>query len=341
MAGEPENQRIARLTPLADVLARIDALVRPVAPRAVELAAALGRVLADDVVAAAGQPAAALALRDGWAVRAEDTADAGSYAPVPLPPTPTRIDVGEPLPPGTDAVAPLDAVVDRGGRVEALAPVAPGEGVLPAGADCRCRRSHALGAGWRLARFNLRVLAAAGMRAACRSASRACAWCASRAERRCRARCARAICSPARSNARRLRVCGASSTAISTPRSRTTAADAVVAIGGTGSGRNDAQRAHARARRPRRRCTASRISPGETAAFGFVGVAAGAAAAGPARCGARGLAHCSGGACWRGSPAADRATQPCDGRACAQGRLAAGARRSRPGAPATAAASSR
>ncbi len=46
-------QRIARLTPLDDVLARIDALVGPVAPREVALAEAVGRVLAGDVVVAA------------------------------------------------------------------------------------------------------------------------------------------------------------------------------------------------------------------------------------------------------------------------------------------------
>jgi len=63
-------QRIVRLTPLDDVLARIDALVKPVEARATaSLTDALGRTLADDIVIAAPIPPAALALRDGWAVR--------------------------------------------------------------------------------------------------------------------------------------------------------------------------------------------------------------------------------------------------------------------------------
>src|SRR4249919_2872587 len=57
MMVEPDRrQRIARLTPLADVLARLDTLVRPVAPRTAELAAALGQTLAEDVIIHAPSP---------------------------------------------------------------------------------------------------------------------------------------------------------------------------------------------------------------------------------------------------------------------------------------------
>src|ERR1700731_3662068 len=50
MVEVPETlQRVTRLTPLDEVLARIDALARPVVPREVGVAAALGRVLAADV----------------------------------------------------------------------------------------------------------------------------------------------------------------------------------------------------------------------------------------------------------------------------------------------------
>src|SRR5687768_2631605 len=137
MAGEPENQRIARLTALADVLARLEALVMPVAAREVALDAALYRVLAEDESASAGLPAEPRALRDGYAVRAEDVADAGPYAPMPLAAAPVRVDVGDAMPPGTDALVPLEAIVQRDGRYEAMASVAVGEGVLPARADLR------------------------------------------------------------------------------------------------------------------------------------------------------------------------------------------------------------
>ena len=61
--------------------------------------------------------------------------DASSYTPVPFASLPLRVDVGEPMPAGTDAVLPLDAVTMRANRAEAIATVSPGEGVLPAGGD--------------------------------------------------------------------------------------------------------------------------------------------------------------------------------------------------------------
>ena len=59
---------------------------------------------------AEGHPKAALALRDGYAVRSDATLDASSYAPAPLSPAPARVDTGDAMPAGADAVAALDAV---------------------------------------------------------------------------------------------------------------------------------------------------------------------------------------------------------------------------------------
>src|SRR2546430_2544584 len=162
MVVEPDiPQRIDRLTPLDDVLRRIEVLVEPVTPRARDLAAALGSTLAEDIVAAADIPSAPRALRDGWALASDLTADAGAYAPAPLPAA-MRVDVGEPLPAGTDAVASLDAVTVRGGVAQALAPVAPGEGALATGADIACGTTL-LTAGRRLDRLRIALLAAAGV----------------------------------------------------------------------------------------------------------------------------------------------------------------------------------
>src|SRR5262245_33790415 len=106
MIVEPDRrQRIARLTPLADVLARLDAVVKPVTPRMVDLAAARGRTLAEDVVIHAPIPTTARALRDGWAVSSDLTTDAGAYAPAPLP-SAAWVDVGEPLPRHADDDTP-------------------------------------------------------------------------------------------------------------------------------------------------------------------------------------------------------------------------------------------
>src|SRR5262249_56095267 len=97
MTAEHEPQRIARLTPLPDVLARIDALVVPVKPRRITAAAAVGRVLVEDVVAPGAIPAAARALCDGFAVASEAMTDASSYPPLP-PLPPPRLHVGHDLP---------------------------------------------------------------------------------------------------------------------------------------------------------------------------------------------------------------------------------------------------
>jgi molybdopterin molybdotransferase len=159
---EPDRpQRIERLTPLADVLARLDALVEPVAPRSADLAAAHGRTLAEDVVVASPIPPAARALRDGWAVSSDLTIDASGYAPAPLP-FALRLDTGEPLPNGADALAPLDAVTLRGDAAYALAPVSPGEGVLPAAGD-GAAGATLLAAGRRVGGVEIALLTAAGV----------------------------------------------------------------------------------------------------------------------------------------------------------------------------------
>jgi molybdopterin biosynthesis enzyme len=166
MLGEFETpQRIVRLAPLDDVLARINALVKPVAARGTaELTAALGRTLADDIVIEAPIPRAALALRDGWALKSDLTTDAGPYAPAPIR-TAIRIDTGEPLPSDADAVAAFDAVAIRNDEAQALSPVAPGEGVLPAGADA-ARGATLIPAGRRLSRLHVALLATVGIRSA-------------------------------------------------------------------------------------------------------------------------------------------------------------------------------
>jgi molybdopterin molybdotransferase len=161
MIPQPEApQRIARLTPLDDVLARIDAEVVPVDPRPSDLSSARGLTLATDIAIPAALPAAAVALRDGWAVKSELTIDAGAYAPAPLPST-VPVEVGDPLPSDADAVAPLDAVTTRAGVAQALVPVAPGEGVLPRGGDAG--PDAILPAGRLLGRVQLALLASAGI----------------------------------------------------------------------------------------------------------------------------------------------------------------------------------
>jgi molybdopterin molybdotransferase len=135
-ARHENRQRIERLTPLATVLRRIEECVLPVAPRraAPPLDDLLGATLAADIVVPQPHPAAAVALIDGFAVRAEWTADAGSYAPAVLPHA-ADISAGDSLPGDCDAVMAPEAVTWRGGIAEAAVEVTAGDGVLMPGTD--------------------------------------------------------------------------------------------------------------------------------------------------------------------------------------------------------------
>lgn len=259
-------QRIARLTPLADVLARIKSLVARMKAHDVGVSHARGLVLAADIVAARGIPATALALRDGFAAPSEAIIDAGGYAPAVLAAPPVRIDVGDPLPPGTDAVLPLDAVNARDGRHEVLATAVPGDGVLAAHGDIApgaiLRR-----AGHRLRPLDIAVLAAAGIDQVSVRAPRislARTW--ARGD---------AVLDAARALiAGMLAAEGATlidgDTLDLAAALGDTRADAIVAIGGTGSGRHD-RSIETLARVGRVEAHGIAISPGETAAFGMAG----------------------------------------------------------------------
>ena len=257
------TQRITRLTSLEAILVLFQSRVAAVMPRRTPLSQALGAVVAEDVQPPQCPPHP-IALRDGFAVVAAEIADAGPYAPVPLGLTACRVDVGGALPSGTDAVVPLDAITLRGDRAEAIAPVAPGEGVLAPEADATpaiaLRRT-----GERLRSLDLAAMAAAGI-----------AEVPIRSPRLALAR-ATAAKTPVLNAAQvTLSRCAANAgCAVSEASSLAEAlsegqCDAVIGIGGTGSGRRD-DAVQELARRGRVEAHGIAICPGETAAFGFVG----------------------------------------------------------------------
>ncbi len=263
MAAEHEPQRIARLTPLADVLARIDALVKPVQSRGVNATDAIG-FRSTIEWKTPPLPTTAIALRDGWAVASELTSDASGYAPVAVPAA-TRIDIGEALPAGSDAVAPLDAVVLREDVVEVMAPVHAGEGVLPMGMDADGRLLAPPG---RLLRAtDVAVLVAAGTAAIAARVPRVRVV---RARDRQDAVLDAAVTFIAAAVTPAGGIVSARSAGDLASALADTDADAVIGIGGTGVGRHD-DSVRVLATVGRVEVHGVAMSPGESAAFGMAG----------------------------------------------------------------------
>jgi molybdopterin molybdotransferase len=257
------RQIITRLTPLAELLAIVDAQVKPVAPRNVDLDTAFGTTLAADVIAPV-RPKTPIAILDGWALAAETTIGAGGYSPMLLPAVPPRVDVGQPMPPGADCVAPLDAVKVTAGRAEVLGTINPGDGVLPAGGDCDghvpLRRKGDV-----VRLTDMTALCAAGVT-------------------QVSALAARIVVLPLRDDAIMadiVQFLGADMVGTALPEQANCgcdlatalamdSVDAVVAVGGTGQGRDD-RSVLTLANKGRLVVHGVALSPGETTAFGFAG----------------------------------------------------------------------
>ena len=165
---------------LDEAKALIEAAVQPIDRiERVTLAAADGRVLAEDVVAAADVPPFARAAMDGYAVRATDTAGATRERPRALKRVGTvftgqlaeravgpgeciEIATGAPMPEGADAVVIVeDTDGEASGSVLAYAQVSAGQNIGPQGADIR-RGQHVLGAGTLLTPSRVGAIAALG-----------------------------------------------------------------------------------------------------------------------------------------------------------------------------------
>jgi molybdopterin molybdotransferase len=129
-------------------------LARPLDPEPVALGDAVGRVLADDVVAPRPVPGFARAAMDGYALRGEETFGASDYNPLTfrllgeaMPGRPyggtvepghaVRIMTGAPVPAGADAVimAEYASEDESGKRVAVTEPVPPGRHVGHVGED--------------------------------------------------------------------------------------------------------------------------------------------------------------------------------------------------------------
>jgi molybdopterin molybdotransferase len=157
---------------LADAWAWLDAC--PDAPRSepVSLHQAFGRVLSAPLAFAWDRPDRDLALIDGYAVQAESTLGADGYNPLSLTLVPKGAPVtagsasvccaGEAAPPGADAVAPLEVGQATGAVVEFCAAVARGAGIGRKG-DAARRGEVAIPAGRRLEAPQIALAASLGV----------------------------------------------------------------------------------------------------------------------------------------------------------------------------------
>jgi molybdopterin molybdotransferase len=122
---------------------------RPLGPEKVPALDAVGRVLAEDVIAPWDFPLWDNSAMDGWAVRADDVAArgrlevvgcvaAGEHRSEPVAAgTAVRILTGAPVPPGADAVVPLEDADERDGWVVPRDRVRHGAHVRRRGEDLR------------------------------------------------------------------------------------------------------------------------------------------------------------------------------------------------------------
>jgi molybdopterin molybdotransferase len=153
MAVAPVHSTILSFEDARGTVEEHAARVGPGRTEFVELLAAAGRVLAEPVVADRDLPPFPRSTRDGYAVRSSDLARcpvtldviAEIKAGETLDRIPASLGTGQaaaimtgaPVPAGADAVVMVEYTVQHGNRVEIAKNVAPGENIVPCGAEAR------------------------------------------------------------------------------------------------------------------------------------------------------------------------------------------------------------
>jgi molybdopterin molybdotransferase len=159
--------------PLEEAQARLLALVEPLPLECIEAAGALGRFLAEPLLARRTQPAFDLSAMDGYAVAADDLAGpwrvvgesaAGHPSAAPVAPgTATRISTGAVMPGAAGAVILQEDVVRDGDRLSLTgeAPSPPGRHIRRKGMDF-AEGDEVLAGGTRIGPAQLALAIAAG-----------------------------------------------------------------------------------------------------------------------------------------------------------------------------------
>ena len=177
--GQDEVTPADQLTPVEEHLDAILAMLPHPEPIALRTADALGLVLAETAVCEVTLPASDNSAMDGYALVADDLAAASRAQPVRLAVTgevvagagelPTvargtcvRIMTGAPIPPGADAVVPVELTVADGDHVAFHLPARAGDNIRRAGEDL-VPGTELVAAGRRVAPADVALLTAAGV----------------------------------------------------------------------------------------------------------------------------------------------------------------------------------
>ena len=165
-----------KLTNVDDALTTFFKALKPkrLAPEAVTIEHALGRVAAENIVAPSDLPRFDRSAVDGYAVMAEDTFEASQFNPKTLKlihegdlekAQAKLIWTGNPLLKNTNAVIMLEHTRKVKNTIQIVVPVTPSENVSKKGEDIR-KGEVAVRAGTRLQAHHLGLLAALGLTSA-------------------------------------------------------------------------------------------------------------------------------------------------------------------------------
>lgn len=153
MSSVPSVSLILTFEEARRVVEHHAAAITAVQSEPIDLLDAAGRVLAEQITADRNLPPFPRSTRDGYAVRSADLSQFPATLDViaeikagekldRIPSTISRgqaaaIMTGAPVPPGADAVVMVEYTSECDQRVEITRPVAPGENIVPAGAEAR------------------------------------------------------------------------------------------------------------------------------------------------------------------------------------------------------------
>ena len=173
MSDSPDVQELDRMRPPAEAREIIAAHLPRLPAEEISLREAVGRVLARDIVASEDHPPFPASTMDGYAVVAEDhspwrevigTSNAGDGSDEEVTEGYTvRIMTGAPLPPGADAVVPVEATEMKEDHVVVhQETVSVGENVRPIGSDV-AKGTTVLEAGTRIGSAEIGLIASMGV----------------------------------------------------------------------------------------------------------------------------------------------------------------------------------